>query len=66
MSDQAVSDQVGTEQQAVLAGVTELLPVLVFIGIGVLFWRMGKKTRLNIADRDVIDAAGLAIDEATD
>jgi amino acid transporter len=46
--------------------VTELLPVLVFIAIGVLFWRMGKKTRLNVAGRDVIDAAGLAVDEATD
>jgi amino acid transporter len=46
--------------------VTELVPVLVFIGIGVLFWRMGKKTRLNVADRDAIDAAGLSADEATD
>jgi amino acid transporter len=29
---------------------TELIPVLVFIGIGVLFWRLGRKTRLQNAE----------------
>jgi glutamate:GABA antiporter len=46
--------------------VTELVPVLVFIGIGILFWRLGKKTRLNVATSDAIEAAGLADGEATD
>lgn len=33
---------------------TELVPVLVFVGIGVLFWRLGKKTRLeNLAAEKV-------------
>jgi amino acid transporter len=36
---------------------TELIPVLVFIGVGVLFWRLGKKTRLqNAAALDALIA----------
>ena len=27
---------------------TELIPVLVFIGVGVLFWRLGRKTRAEV------------------
>jgi amino acid transporter len=43
---------------------TELAPVLVFIGIGVLFWRMGKKTRLEMASRETVVPAAPASDEA--
>jgi hypothetical protein len=43
---------------------TELAPVLVFIGIGVLFWRMGKKTRLDVAGRTVVVPTGPAANEA--
>lgn len=39
---------------------TELVPVLVFIGIGVLFWRLGSKTRL------ANEAAGLPDEVAVD
>ena len=27
---------------------TELIPVLVFIGVGVLFWWLGRKTRAEV------------------
>jgi amino acid transporter len=42
---------------------TELAPVLVFIGIGVLFWRMGKKTRLEMASRETVVPAAPASDD---
>jgi amino acid transporter len=35
---------------------TELIPVLIFIGIGVAFWRVGKKTRLANAAAKVDSA----------
>jgi amino acid transporter len=42
---------------------TELAPVLVFIAIGVLFWRMGKKTRLEMASRETVVPAAPASDD---
>jgi hypothetical protein len=39
--------------------------VLVFIGVGVLFWRMGKKTRLDIAGRETPMPTDPAADEAS-
>jgi glutamate:GABA antiporter len=42
---------------------TELAPVLVFIGVGVLFWRMGKKTRLEMASRETVVPAAPASDD---
>lgn len=42
---------------------TELAPVLVFIGIGVLFWRMGKKTRLEMAGHETVVPAAPASDD---
>jgi amino acid transporter len=38
---------------------TELLPVLVFIGVGVLFWRLGKRTRIEnaAAEAAAVDSA---------
>ncbi|MBW4043179.1 MAG: APC family permease [Acidobacteria bacterium] len=45
--------------------VTELVPVLVFIGIGVLFWALGKPTRVaNAAAAAAVPAAPAAEDGA--
>src|ERR1700728_3008325 len=35
---------------------TELIPVLVFIGVGVLFWWLGRKTRAEIVTRQPAEA----------
>jgi amino acid transporter len=45
-----------TASEGPLYLLTELIPVLVFIGIGVLFWRMGKKTRVANAAAELVDA----------
>jgi glutamate:GABA antiporter len=36
---------------------TELIPVLVFIAVGVLFWWLGRKTRAEIVTRQPAEAA---------
>jgi amino acid transporter len=40
---------------------TELIPLLVFIGIGVVFWAMGKKTRDKVIDLTVVADADTAV-----
>ncbi len=51
------SNWAGSERLVYL--VTELAPVLVFIGVGVVFWAMGKKTRDELAS----GSADLVADE---
>jgi hypothetical protein len=48
------------KSEAGLYLLTELIPVLVFIGIGVLFWWRGKATREANAAAEVTDAAKAA------
>ena len=60
-SDYAISGWKHSERVKYL--ITELVPVMVFIGIGVLFWALGAPTRRRLAPRSVpselrVDAAG--------
>jgi glutamate:GABA antiporter len=41
---------------------TELIPVLVFVGVGVLFWWLGRKTRAEVVSRQPTEVAGAAVD----
>ena len=55
-----MAELMDTMTVAAVAEWTELIPVLVFIAVGVLFWWLGRKTRAEVAAPTVRSQRGAA------